>query len=484
MLPNARAGHLTGESPSAVPAARGRGKEYVRALEDTARAIRNPVVKLRYLRACMDGQHRFDRIVRHVPFALLRRGLYRWLSLELLRTTLTRRARDGGSQVPPSSRRALVRARLSVACTAASLLAVVTAASYVAVQQTRATVLLADAYQPTPTPEPVAQAEPTPAPEAEPLATTRGVAPERIWLVEQGKGFELYSNGLRIDTRYAVAGEQAREYRVMDAGTGQLSEELFDRPRGILFHTSESDIWPLEEGFNDDLRNGTHRLLRYLARNHVYHYLVDRFGRVFRVVHESDKANHAGYSIWARGDEVFVSLNNAFLAVSFESQWEGGLTLPITQAQYAGGLNLTNMLRDRYDIVPELCVAHGLASVNPRKHLIGHHLDWARGFPFEEWGLPDQYQVPTPAVRLFGFAWDETVIEALGEPWPGVRAAEADLRLRALRARKDLWDFRRERQKTYDEWIAGHYRDEERRAEARRTGKRAERAWAPEPSGG
>ena len=39
-----------------------------------------------------------------------------------------------------------------------------------------------------------------------------------------------------------------------------------------------------------------------------------------------------------------------------------------------------------------MCVAHGLTSVNPKKHLIGHHMDWARGFPFEAFGLPDQYQ--------------------------------------------------------------------------------------------
>ena len=48
-------------------------------------------------------------------------------------------------------------------------------------------------------------------------------------------------------------------------------------------------------------------------------------------------------------------------------------------------------------------MTHGLTSVNPKKHLIGHHLDWARGFPFEAFGLPDQYQrrgAQRGAVRL------------------------------------------------------------------------------------
>ena len=30
-----------------------------------------------------------------------------------------------------------------------------------------------------------------------------------------------------------------------------------------------------------------------------YNFLIDRFGRVYRVVQESDAANHAGNSIWA-----------------------------------------------------------------------------------------------------------------------------------------------------------------------------------------
>ena len=72
-----------------------------------------------------------------------------------------------------------------------------------------------------------------------------------------------------------------------------------------------------------------------------------------------------------------------------------------------------------------MCVTHGLTSVNPKKHLIGHHMDWARGFPFEAFGLPDQYERPAPSVALFGFGYDDDFLKVLGEPWPGVREAEA-----------------------------------------------------------
>ena len=68
-----------------------------------------------------------------------------------------------------------------------------------------------------------------------------------------------------------------------------------------------------------------------------------------------------------------------------------------------------------------MCVGHGLVSVNPKKHLIGHHLDWARGFPFEAFGLPDQYARLAPSVAIFGFGYDDDFLKVMGEPWPGVR---------------------------------------------------------------
>jgi hypothetical protein len=236
---------------------------------------------------------------------------------------------------------------------------------------------------------------------------------------------------------------------------------VYDRPIGIVYHTSESDIWPLEESFNERLRDSSQNLLHYLKRNQVYHYLIDRFGQVFRVVEEADKANHAGMSVWREGRRVFLNLNGSTLGVSFESRWEGGRALPITRAQLEAGRSLTDYLRDKWSIDAQMCITHGLTSVNSRRHLIGHHVDWARGFPFEAFGLPDQYTTPCPAVALFGFGYDQPFLDVMGEPWPGVRAAEEELGVEAAGAGVPLDDLRRQRRQVYDRWLAEQNDDTE-----------------------
>jgi hypothetical protein len=100
-----------------------------------------------------------------------------------------------------------------------------------------------------------------------------------------------------------------------------------------------------------------------------------------------------------------------------------------------------------------MCVTHGLTSVNPKKHLIGHHMDWARGFPFAVFGLPDQYQREAPSVALFGFDYDDDFLKVLDQPWPGVRAAEAELSREAARQHRGVEDVRYDRQSAYDHWI-------------------------------
>jgi hypothetical protein len=297
-----------------------------------------------------------------------------------------------------------------------------------------------------------------------------------VWLVEKGPGFEQYSNGLRIDTSTAVAGDP-RQYRLFRAASG-MQEKLEAAPAGILFHTSESDIWPLEASFNESLRDSSKALIRYLQRNRTYHYLIDRFGRVYRVVEEGSKANHAGNSAWSRGDDIYINLNNAFFAVSFESRWEGGRVLPITVAQLTAGRNLTDYLRHRYQIAPEMCVTHGLTSINPKKHLIGHHVDWARGFPFEAFGLPNQYTRAAPSVAVFGFGYDDEFIKVMGEPWAGVREAERQLAAEAARQGETVDELRRQGQDLYDRWHKEQTRDAEARASSR-----ADRAPEARPEG-
>jgi len=423
------------------------------------RAIRDPVEKLRFLRRSLARYESLDSRLQAVPGAP-----FRWLAYHL---TGVEEARPLFSSNPwgaldPPPRRAPIPRRARRVVNGAALFVVVAAG-------------LALAAYPRSRPAP---ADPPPtlaaAPPPEPLAASPvGVAPAWIWRVDSGHAFELYSNGLRIDTTWAVAGEP-RRYRVFAAGKG-MGEEVHDRPVGIVYHTSESDIWPLEESFNEKLRDSSQNLLRYLRRNQVYHYLIDRFGQVFRVVAEEDKANHAGMSVWSAGDDVYLNLNGPTIGVSFETRWEGGRALPITRAQFEAGGRLTDYLRDKWKIAAVLCVTHGLASVNPKKHLIGHHLDWARGFPFEALGLPDQYRRASPAVALFGFGYDERFLAVMGEPWAGVGEAERELGDDAAAAGRTVDEERKLRRATYDLWLNEQAKDAvtAERAEAARARRAA-----------
>lgn len=428
--------------------------EFLEALEQVTQGITDPVAKLRFIRSYLPEYRQVDRVVQRVPFRPARRLLYRWAGLEGLRQLMKKHGLASPADLTVGTRLSVALGRGATAVVALIVVGAMTGLTTFAYRywQARALPVMVAA-------EPSSAPVPVPLPSRTPLVVPAGVAPAAIWLVEQGQGFEQYSNGLRIDTSYSVNGDP-RRFRVFDRTAGMLPE-VHEQPAGILFHTSESDVWPLEENFNDNLRKSSGQLLRWVKKHKLYHYLIDRFGRVYGVVDERSKANHAGHSVWAQRDRVHLNLNHAFLGVSFETRWEGGRALPITQAQFAAGRNLSDWLRQRWEIPAELCVAHGLTSVNPTKHLIGHHLDWARGFPFEAFGLPDQYQRAPASVALFGFGYDGDFLKVLGEPWAGVREAERALSDQAANQGKTVEQVRRERQGLYDQWL-----EEQARVEA------------------
>jgi hypothetical protein len=441
----------------------------IAALEEKSNGIRDPVEKLRFLRRSLQRYENVDERLQAVPGGPLRWLAYRFTRVDSARPLFSTNP-NGALGVKPRKASPLPgRVRRATNVAGAILVAAVgiALAAYPRSRPDRS---------PAPTANPDAPALP-PVAEALP-AERRAVVPERTWLVDSGKDFELYSNGLRIDTSYAVVGDP-RRYRVFDVERG-IEGGVRDRPIGIVYHTSESDIWPLQESFNEKLRDSSQNLLRYLRRKHVYHYLIDRFGQVFRVVTEETKANQAGVSIWRAGRRVYLNLNGATIGMSFETRWEGGRALPITRAQLEAGRKLTDHLRQKWSIAPEMCVPHGLISVNSRNHLIGHHLDWARGFPFTAYGLPDQYQVPSPAVALFGFGHDESLTSRMGEPWAGVVKAERQLAETAERDRRPLAELRRERQRLYDRWLAEQAKGLDGPVEIRADAKQPRRT----PSGG
>jgi hypothetical protein len=217
-------------------------------------------------------------------------------------------------------------------------------------------------------------------------------------LVEHSETSEVYSNGLRIDTSATVAN------RPRPNGTA-----------GIVFHSTESELAPFEAEHNDDLKRIGESLLDYIRRRRSYHFLIDRFGRVYRVVAEADAANHAGHSVWADGPTRYENLNDSFLGIAFE-----GRGAAMTEPQLHAGAMLIEMLRHRYGIPARNCVTHAQVSVNPSNRRVGYHVDWASGFPFADLGLPDNYAIPLPAIWAFGYRADAAYLAVAG---PTLRAS-------------------------------------------------------------
>jgi hypothetical protein len=255
-------------------------------------------------------------------------------------------------------------------------------------------------------------------------------APDDVWLVEQNAVAESWSNGLRIERQYEVDGEP-RRYVVFPRGQedGAASEER-SFPAGIVYHTTESQMAPLEPDERKHLRLIGDSLLQFVRDRRCYHYLIDRFGRVWRVVKETDEASHAGYSVWADDACIYVNLNRIFLGVSVETQTRTGDGGPeVTPAQTHALRILTEMLRSRYRIPAVDCVTHAQVSVNPSNLKVGYHIDWAAQFPFAEIGLPDNYGVPVPSVWLFGFTYDPVLVHVTGARyWKGLLLGEQQMR--------------------------------------------------------
>ncbi len=267
-----------------------------------------------------------------------------------------------------------------------------------------------------------------------PAAASQALMPDfaphaaAVWVVERTAAYEQYSNGLRVELAYETRTHARRPFAVMAvSGPAFRVVGWRNEPNGIVFHTTESDVVPIEAANRDALERIGESTLAAVRQGHCYHYLIDRFGRVFRIVAESDVAYHAGRSVWGTPEAFYVNLNGSFLGVAFESSTSAGA--PATTAQLNAGRALTEMLRARYGIAAENCVTHAQVSVNPGAALIGFHTDWGASFPFAALGLPDNYAIPPASIALFGFRHDAAFDAALrGRTWPGVAVAELQVR--------------------------------------------------------
>jgi N-acetylmuramoyl-L-alanine amidase len=273
-----------------------------------------------------------------------------------------------------------------------------------------------------------------PVPRARAIAVRPAADLPDVWPVEQTREYDLYSNGLRIENKLTVSNE-ARSYYLIDRKTVTRGPER-SQPAGIVFHTTESDQMPFEQDQTRALKRIGQELLLYVRNKRAYHFLIDRFGRVHRIVVESDIANHAGRSVWADSKWSYVDLNESFLGVAFEARMQADQAI-LTEAQVRAAKALTEMLRAKYALPAENCVLHAQVSINPSNRLIGLHTDWGSGFPFHELGLPDNYQIPNPSIYLFGFEYDSAYTNATGpDLWKGL--AEAEKRVREAAAGRGM----------------------------------------------
>ena len=272
----------------------------------------------------------------------------------------------------------------------------------------------------------------------------------KVWLVDKAADSETYSNGLRVDTRFEVA-NHPRTYLAFPVDRPDAPGVRRSQPAGIVFHTTESRQAPLEADQNGALKRIGESLLDFVRRKRAYHFLIDRFGRVYRIVPETDAANHAGYSVWSDEAWFYLNLNESFLGVSFEAHTEPGQVEPsVSAAQVRSAAMLTEMLRGRYGISPWNCVTHAQVSVNPDNMRVGYHTDWASSFPFAPLGLPDNYARALPSLTAFGFEYDATFLRWAGTRlYAGVELADEELARTAARSGVSPLSLRKMLRKRY-----------------------------------
>src|SRR5579872_5165130 len=116
------------------------------------------------------------------------------------------------------------------------------------------------------------------------------VSPQRVWLVERSGYLELYSNGLRIDVTFAVSNRPRNRFPIFSLEGGAEPVGEGNTPVGIVYHTTESNLAPFEEDENRHLQRLGRNLMEWVRQDRSYHYVIDRFGRVYRVVQEGDAA--------------------------------------------------------------------------------------------------------------------------------------------------------------------------------------------------
>ncbi len=426
-----------------------------RIIEAYGALLEAPAAKLKFVRRALARCQALESRSSSSWPLFDRFNLYRIVAEELLPLL------PSGAPVPLSVRIALWVYRVRVALYAGGVVAALAATGAVVYAGAQAIVSLRgattaaaeQASDPSRAPQPAANVPDVP-----------GYGPGQIWLVESGEGYELYSNGARILTEFETDGPPRRFFAFPRSGSSpDEAVEHTGTPIGIVFHTSQSHIAPFSPEYNEKLRTSSRALLQYVREHRLYNYVIDRFGRIYRVVPDEAVSDHAGNSVWADGQSVYIEVSDSFVGVCFEASWSSDTKLApdqLNEAQIYAGRALTALLRSRYSIADDDCVTHALVSVSPVSKLVGFHMDWGTGFPFEALDLSNKYDVAIPSVVEFGFDHDSALDRTLGgRLWPGLVAADLQLATLANERGVTVDSIRSDRQKRYSSyrsWLRRH----------------------------
>ena len=158
-------------------------------------------------------------------------------------------------------------------------------------------------------------------PDAAPAARAQDLPPDSVWQIEQTAAYENYSNGLRIEKQYTVANSPRTRYRLFRQERPSFDKFEWKKGiAGIVYHTTESHVAAFEQANTAQQNQADLGTISDVQRRRCYNYVIDRYGRVWRVVDENSVAWHAGRSIWSGPGGTFVDVNESFLGVAFEAK--------------------------------------------------------------------------------------------------------------------------------------------------------------------
>jgi N-acetylmuramoyl-L-alanine amidase len=274
---------------------------------------------------------------------------------------------------------------------------------------------------------------------------------EKIFLFATEGGYEKWSNGCIISTKYET-NNHPRAYYTIPRGAETDGEQKTDKIVGILYHTPENYMFDFDPKNKNAIQQGSRGLLGDVQKHKKYNYMINRIGEIYRIVRDDQTAHHAGDSLWADDKNTYVLLNESFLGVCFESKFDGAASLEeiLTPAQIRNGKLLTDVLRTKYNIDDANCTTHGLVAVDSEKMLIARHHDWVRFFPFEAMGLSDKYKIQPPNMIDYGFTYDNDVMAKIdNQLWEGARTAGGEFKKRAERESVSPDDLRQKMRDRY-----------------------------------